>query len=211
LVLLVYSITDFSSSHYLLSNSVAVEKPVRVCCEMKRSLTTICFFTLLFWASGCRATPDPGLPEIPRGEMPSAAKSAQNSPPDDASRYDLARDEARGGHTLGKHVGRSDQELRERLDRERNISAASTWTNREVAEETVAQALRAEHDKIARWEERGYRRPNLALHFDAGRVVGRSMRHGDESSSPATEAVIILKADGPTSFYVLTSYPEDRR
>ena len=47
------------------------------------------------------------------------------------------------------------QELRERLDRERNISAASTWTNREVAEETVAQALRAEHDKIARWEERG--------------------------------------------------------
>ncbi len=41
----------------------------------------------------------------------------------------------------------------ERLDRERNISAASTWTNREVAEETVAQALRAEHDKIARWED----------------------------------------------------------
>ena len=98
-------------------------------------------------------------------------------------------------------------ELRERLDQERNISAASTWTNREVAEETVGQALRAEHDKIARWEERGYRRPNLALHFDAGRVIGRSMRHGDQSSSPATQAVIVLKADGPDSFYVLTSYP----
>ena len=177
---------------------------------MKRSLTTICFLTLLFRPSGCGATPNPGLPEIPRGEMPSAAKSAENGP-DDASRYDLARDEARGGHTLEKHVGRSDQELRERLDREQNISAASTWTNREVAEETVAQALRAEHDKIARWEERGYRRPNLALHFDAGRVIGRSMRHGDESSSPAVEAVIVLKADGPNSFYVLTSYPEDRR
>jgi len=178
---------------------------------MKRSLTTICFFTLLFWVSGCGATPNPGLPEIPRGEMPSATKGAQNASPADASRYDLARDEAHGGHTLEKHVGRSDQELRERLDRERNISAASTWTNREVAEETVAQALRGEHDKIARWEERAYRRPNLALHFDAGRVIGRSMRHGDESSSPATEAVIVLKADGPNSFYVLTSYPEDRR
>jgi len=178
---------------------------------MKRSLTTICFFTLLFWVSGCGATPNPGLPEIPRGEMPSATKGAQNASPADAWRYDLARDEAHGGHTLEKHVGRSDQELRERLDRERNISAASTWTNREVAEETVAQALRAEHDKIARWEERAYRRPNLALHFDAGRVIGRSMRHGDESSSPATEAVIVLKADGPNSFYVLTSYPEDRR
>jgi len=178
---------------------------------MKRSLTTISFLTLLFWVSGCGAAPNPGLPEIPRGEMPSAAKGASNAMPDDAAGYDLARDEARGGHTLDKHVGRSDQELRQRLDAERNISAASTWTSREVAEETVGQALRAEHDKIVRWEERGYRRPNLALHFDAGRVIGRSMRHGEESSSPATQAVIVLKADGPNSFYVLTSYPEDRR
>jgi hypothetical protein len=71
--------------------------------------------------------------------------------------------------------------------------------------------LRAERNKITRWEERGYRRSNLALHFDAGRVIGSSMRHADETSSPATQAVIVLKADGPNSFYVLTSYPEDRR
>ena len=37
------------------------------------------------------------------------------------------------------------------------------------------------------------------------------MRHGDGTSSPATQAVIVLKADGPNSFYVFTSYPEDRR
>src|ERR1700675_18643 len=176
---------------------------------MKRWTTAIYFLCLLF-CSGCGASPDPGVPEIARGEMPSAERSAPNRPPNEAARYDLARDEVRGGHTLDKHVGRSDSELRERLTTERNISAASTWTNREVAEETVGQALRAEHGKIVRWEERGYRRPNLALHFDGGRVIGRCMRHGDESSSPSTPAVIVLKADGP-SFYVLTSYPEDRR
>jgi hypothetical protein len=178
---------------------------------MKRWIPAIPFIALFVWISGCGASPDPGLPEIPRGEMPSAAKSVPNIPRDDAARYDLAPDEARGGHTLDKHVGRSDSELRERLTTERNISAASTWTNREVAEETVGQALRAEHDKIVRWENRGYPRPNLALHFDGGRVIGRSMRHGDEISSPARQAVIVLKADGPNSFYVLTSYPEDRR
>jgi hypothetical protein len=178
---------------------------------MKRWITAICFFALLFWVSGCSASPDRGLPEIPRGEVPGAAKSAPNGSRDDAARYDLARDEARGGHTLEKHVGRSDEELRERLDRERNISAASTWTNREVVKETVGQALRAEHNKIARWEERGYPRANLALHFDAGRVIGRSMRRGEESSAPSTQAAIVLKADGPDSFYVLTSYPENRR
>jgi Bacterial CdiA-CT RNAse A domain len=178
---------------------------------MKKWIAAIWFLTLLFYIGGCGASPGPGLPEIPRSESPSPANRASNRQSDDSARYDLAQDEARGGHTLDKHVGRSDQELRERLDRERNISAASTWTNREVAEETVAQALRAEHNKIARWEERGYRRPNLALHFDAGRVIGRSMSHGDENSSPATQVVIVLKADGPDSFYVLTSYPEDRR
>jgi len=141
---------------------------------MKRWTTAIWFLALLFWISGCSSSAGPGLPELPRGEMPSTAKSAPNNPRDDAAPYDLARDEAHGGHTLDKHVGRSDSELRERLNRERNISAASTWTNREVAEETVAQALRAEHDKIARWEQRDYPRANLALHFDAERVIGRS-------------------------------------
>lgn len=47
-----------------------------------------------------------------------------------AVRYDLERDERRGGHTLSRHVGRSDADLRERLSRERQISAASTYTDR---------------------------------------------------------------------------------
>ena len=178
---------------------------------MKRWISAVWFFALLFCVSGCSASLDRGLPETPRGEMLGAAKSTPSSSPDDIARYPLERDEARGGHTLAKHVGRSDKELRERLETERNISAASTWTNREVAEETVAEALRAERNKIARWEGRGYPQPNLALHFDAGRVIGRIFRRGDETSSPATQAVIVLKADGPDSFYVLTSYPEDRR
>src|SRR5258708_1628172 len=62
--------------------------------------------------------------------------------------YDLSRDEERGGHTLRKHVGRTDDELRQRLEREPDISAASTWTDRATAEETVAAALRAERRKI---------------------------------------------------------------
>jgi Bacterial CdiA-CT RNAse A domain len=181
--------------------------------SMKRWISWISFIALLVWISGCGASPEPGVPEIPRGEMPSAERRSPSASPsaEDSSRYDLARDEARGGHTLDKHVGRSDEELRERLDRERNISAASTWSNREVAEETVAQALRAEQNKIARWEERGFRRSNLALHFDAGREIGRGMRHGDDRSSPCTQAVIVLKADARDNFFVLTAYPEDRR
>lgn len=124
--------------------------------------------------------------------------------------YDLSRDEERGGHTLKRHVGRSDEELQERLRRERNISAASTWTDRETAETTVAEALRAERGRIENWMRRGYPRANLALHFDAGRTIGRSLRRGEIQTVNCTSAVIVLRADGPNSFYMLTTYPEGR-
>jgi hypothetical protein len=123
--------------------------------------------------------------------------------------YDLSRDEDRGGHTLRKHVGRTDDELRQRLERERDISAASTWTDRAAAEETVAAARRANRRKIENWQRRGERRPNLALHFDAGHAIGRSLVRGQTQVVPCTEAVIVLRADG-AGFYVLTAYPETR-
>jgi hypothetical protein len=179
----------------------------------KLKLGCVCALGLTF--AGCGSTVRPDFPsEAPRSTatrppaMPS--ESRDHSASGNGARYDLSKDERRGGHTLEKHVGRTDDELRERLDRERNISAASTWTDRDAAEETVSEALQKDQDQIARWEARGDRRPNLALHFDAGRMIGRSMRHGDPTSSPCTQVVIVLKADGPDGFYVLTTYPEDR-
>jgi hypothetical protein len=135
----------------------------------------------------------------PRGEQRSAA-----------NRYDLSRDEERGGHTLARHVARTDEELRERLARERNISAASTWTDRETAESVVAEALGAERGHVESWTRQGFPRANLALHYNAGRVVGRSLRRGDSQTVECSGAVIVLRADGPQSFYVLTTYPEAR-
>ncbi len=130
--------------------------------------------------------------------------------PRGANRYDLSRDEDRGGHTLQRHVARTDTQLRERLQRERNISAASTWTDRETAETVVAEGLAAERGRVENWMRRGYPRANLALHYNAGRVIGRSLRRGDDATLDCTSVVIVLRADGPESFYVLTTYPEAR-
>jgi len=138
-----------------------------------------------------------------------ASRSRSSESAGTGQRYDLSRDEDRGGHTLRKHVGRTDDQLRQRLQRERNISAASTWTDRASAEETVAAALRAERGKVENWQRRGERRPNLALHFDAGHQIGRSLVRGATEVVPCSEAVIVLRADGE-AFYVLTTYPETR-
>jgi hypothetical protein len=159
---------------------------------------------LLLKMMACRQAPSP-LPSSPRSEQARGPAEARSS-----ERYDLERDEERGGHTLKKHVRRTDEELRERLRHERNISAASTWTDRETAEVTVAEALRAERRRIESWMRRGYPRPNLALHYDAGHPVGRSLQRGAEQTVDCSTAVIVLRADGPDSLYVLTAYPEAR-
>jgi hypothetical protein len=62
-----------------------------------------------------------------------AAVGPAAQPADAPDRYDLTAAERLGGHTLARHVGRTDAQLRDRLRREKNVSAASTYDDREVA------------------------------------------------------------------------------
>ena len=163
-----------------------------------------CFLAGLSAVSGCGRGPSQESGQ--RDENPRVKIGFHNA----SEGYDLGHDEARGGHTLARHVGRTDEELRERLARERNISAASTWTDRATAEAVVAEALAAERSRVDSWMRRGFPRTNLALHYDAGRAIGRSLRRGDSHTEDCTRAVIVLRAEGPESFYVLTTYPEAR-
>jgi len=83
---------------------------------------------LMLQLAACGQAPEPnrspGIAEEPRTGSPSADGGA-TAGATSAGRYNLGRDEERGGHTLKKHVGRTDEQLQERLRRER-ISAAST-------------------------------------------------------------------------------------
>jgi len=172
-----------------------------------RWIQGVLYAALLALLCGCGQATAPDATK--RQETP-AASEAKRPAASSAERYDLERDEERGGHTLKKHIGRTDRQLEERLDHERNISAASTWTDLHAAEATVAAALRAECGRLQNWMRRGYPRANLALHYDAGHAIGRSLRRGDTQAVECTAAVIVLRADGPDSFYVLTTYPEAR-
>lgn len=125
---------------------------------------------------------------------------------------DLSQDEASGGHTLRKHVGRSDEELRQRLRHERNIAAASTWTDREMAEKAVGAAIEQNQEKINRWLSRQGGHPNLVVDYDGdpSHPIGRTLRRDADQSEPCSHATIVLKWSGPSDYYVLTSYPECR-
>lgn len=125
---------------------------------------------------------------------------------------DLSLDEARGGHTLARHVGLTDGDLRDRLRRERRIAAASTYTDRATAERVVGAALADGGSRLERWRAREGRRPNLVLDFrSGGPPVGLSLRRRDVEPVPCRDAVVVLRWDEASGdFFVLTSYPEAR-
>lgn len=120
---------------------------------------------------------------------------------------DLAADERAGGHTLERHVGRSDGDLARRLERERSINAASTFTDRATAERVVGAALAREARRIAGWLERD-RGGDLALEYrgDAGAAVGRVLLRGEAGPRAATDARVVLRRRG-AGWFVLTAYP----
>ena len=74
--------------------------------------------------------------------------------------------------------------------------------------------VEAADGKLATWQSRSGRRPNLILHFvDPGRQpVGRSLSRGRSASVSCDRVLVVLRWDERTDrFYVLTSYPEAGR
>lgn len=128
-----------------------------------------------------------------------------------APRRDLVADERCGGHTLERHVGRTNAQLAQRLREQPDIAAASTYPDRNTAELTVGAALAQERARIAAWTSRRGARPNLAFHYHTagGRPIGRSWRRGKIAPESCFDATIVLRWDtGRNAYCVLTSYPE---
>ena len=149
-----------------------------------------------------------GASSEPPSSIAARAESRQTNGPV----RDLSRDEAAGGHTLRKHVGQTDEQLRERLEREPGITGASTCTDRAAAEHAVGAAIAESQDRIERWLRRSGGHPNLVLDYDSPAPIGRtiSRNRGESQSRPCAHALVVLKYTWPNDYYVLTSYPECR-
>lgn len=164
---------------------------------------------LLSLSLACSPHGTAGTPFAGASETASSKAGSSTHPEFRGTSHDLSTDEQAGGHTLRKHVGRSDDELRERLDQE-SISASSTYTDRSAAEYAVGNALQQGQYRIEQWLARSGGHPNLVLDYRGDQPIGRTLHRGDSGSQPCNDAKVVLRWLSSSEYYVLTSYPECR-
>jgi hypothetical protein len=105
----------------------------------------------------------------------------------------LAAHEAAGGHTLAKHVGKSEAFLRNRLATEPHLKGASTFFDRQTAEHCIAGTLRVDQRKVDSWLVG--REKKLILRNRLPTPIGVLMTSVNSGAIPAHGIKIILRRD----------------
>lgn len=116
--------------------------------------------------------------------------------------------EAAGGHTLEKHVGKTEVQLAQRLEKEKRISAASSFTYRSVAEAAIAEAMNRNQSAIDSWMKK--RDNRYTIDYDANKIIGITMNRGASKATQTSRLRIVLQRSAklPPGYFILTAYPQ---
>ncbi|MBJ8070779.1 RNase A-like domain-containing protein [Bacillus cereus] len=122
----------------------------------------------------------------------------------------LKAHKARGGHLIKRHVGKTDEELLQRLQNDSRITGSSTFTDRATAEKVANATLSDPNNQriIRDWLNNPRSRSTIALDYYNNDIIGRGVRRGATTAHDMKNAKIVLKKDGNGNF-ILTGYPVD--
>lgn len=116
----------------------------------------------------------------------------------------LSRHERAGGHTLSRHVGKTEQELLERI-RAEGLPRASSFRTADEAEHAIESTLKLNSAKLDNWLSSADRQ--LTLNARLSRSVGISATE-EGIMDVAGVRIVLRKADLPEGFRVHTAFPE---
>ncbi len=157
-----------------------------------------------------RALPSAPDPSRPTASSSSVSNASPSTGPVEGLGVRLEVHEKLGGHTLARHVGKSAQELAARLQREPTLTAASTFTDRAVAEQAITATVQANQAQINAWLHSGGGKAGSAFTHRMPHAVGLSVRRADPAPRPAFTVRVVLRpsVNQATGYRILTAYPE---
>src|SRR5690606_25481198 len=102
----------------------------------------------------------------------------------------LEAHEDAGSHLIERHVGKTEQQLLDRLQRE-NISASSSFRDLPAAEHFISETIAENQDRIDAWlDGKGGNRLVLDASFDAS--TGISIRRGETQAEDVFSVKLVL-------------------
>jgi len=129
-------------------------------------------------------------------------------------RFSLAAHEAMagsrvGGHTISRHIGLSEAELRARLVTQARIPAASTFSTLKIAEQVISKTLSLQSARIITWSQTARRGSKLVLVSNSGRTVGQGVIRSSGRLVNMNKIRIVLKYETYNNmpYYILTAFP----
>lgn len=123
----------------------------------------------------------------------------------------LEAEEAAGGHTIARHVGKDEAFLRSRLaDPKFKGAAASSWKTLEEAEKFISRALMARRQQIEKWAAGAAVGTNMKFVYDAGEAVGYGVVRATNMMTNMSKVAFRLEkvADSNKIYFVLTTFPD---
>lgn len=119
----------------------------------------------------------------------------------------LQAHEDAGGHLIERHVGKSEQWLIDRVNRD-NVSAASSFLDLPAAECLVSETIAGHQDRIDVWlGGQGGNRLVIDSRFDAR--TGISVARGDTEAAEVFSVRLVLERSGQldVGYRIVTGYP----
>ena len=112
------------------------------------------------------------------------------------------------GHAIEKHIGQSDDFLRERLAKE-SIKAASTFNDMNEAENAIRTILLEREQLVQAWIKTD-KSSRKAFYVKMDEPVGRVLERGWAWPRSGNQARVVLVRDltSDYKFAILTAYPE---
>jgi hypothetical protein len=125
-----------------------------------------------------------------------------------AGRIVLAEEELAGGHTILKHVGQTEAQLRARLLAEAQIPAATSFSSLRAAESAVTDGIRANATQIRAWAAAG-RTARMRFVYDAAQDVGYGVVRASGKLEKMQKIRVVLQALNQNGkvYFVLTAFP----
>jgi Bacterial CdiA-CT RNAse A domain len=141
-------------------------------------------------------------PLTPAGAMQSKGTQSAAGP-----RRTVEAQDAAGGHTIERHVGKSEAWLRKRLEMETDKKFTSSFRNEAIANRVQGRMVNRCQDQIQAWLKSGKTRP-LQLEIDMHEPVGIIVERGKSGSVVTTKATAYIARDNSAQgWHFVTSYP----